>query len=138
MGLPGRLKALLGGFVPRLRAREFAGLFRGRVAALRGGEAPPAGYGELLARWGVPPGGEEGLAETLSLRALLYLAAGAAFSAPLILGGSPSLGAIPMAPAVLGASLDAWRIDMLRRRRWTPFREYLRGAARALAGGARR
>jgi hypothetical protein len=114
-------------FRPRIGASEFAGIFRGSVAALRSKEECPGSFGEMLGRWGVTETDSDALAAGFRTRAGAFLAAGAAFSIPLAAGGSDVLWALPMVPAVLGASLDAWRADMLEHRRWRHFWSYLAG-----------
>ncbi|MDR3155064.1 MAG: hypothetical protein LBW85_12555 [Deltaproteobacteria bacterium] len=129
--------SLLDRILPRFRAREFAGLFRERLRALRdakGKASPPAGLAGLLARWGAAEAEAPRLARAFRARAILYAACGAAFSLPLVLGGSPALGLLPMLPGLLGCALDLWRLDMLRKGRWEPFRKYLLGLLRLSRG----
>ncbi|MDR1080586.1 MAG: hypothetical protein LBQ79_06425 [Deltaproteobacteria bacterium] len=130
MGVIGRFlprMGIVGRFLPRLGIGEMAGLFRGRVAALRGMRGRSGSSGGLRAR--LDPAGVDccAAADGLRMRAAGFVLAGLAFSVPLAAGGSSVLSVLPMIPAVLGAMLDAWRADMFDRGRWRPFSRYLSG-----------
>jgi hypothetical protein len=106
---------------------------RRRIRSWPGRGAPPGSFEELLKIWDLPDEAAVDRAMLESrLRIWIFLLISLIASLALAASGGLLAAMLPWPPAIVGAAGGAWRLGVLRERRWRTFGAWFRESLRML------